>query len=149
MKQRVLVFEENEIISSTLKEILQERGYEVIIFPDSGVCPLSKMEDHTKISNASCADIIISDIYMPTVEGLNVIKNRVDRGCGVTCRALMSADWSDVVWQYAKRIGCRLFSKPFDLEDMLEWLDDCAKQVGAERKLFNFPHNNRFSGPFI
>ena len=40
MKPRVLIFDENSDLSITLKEILDERGYEVFTFSNSGVCPL-------------------------------------------------------------------------------------------------------------
>ena len=40
MNPRVLIFDENEVLSLTLKQILDERGYEVFTFSDRGVCPL-------------------------------------------------------------------------------------------------------------
>jgi hypothetical protein len=40
MKPRVLIFDENNDLSITLKEILDERGYEVFTFSNPGVCPL-------------------------------------------------------------------------------------------------------------
>ena len=137
MKPRVLIFDENEALSSTLKKIFDERGYEVFTFSDRGVCPLFHSGDHIRISDRVCSDIIISDLYMPTIDGLKLINNRIDKGCNVKFRALMSTIWSDADWQYAHNLGCRLFRKPFDLKKMLEWLDDCAKKIDTERKLFN------------
>jgi DNA-binding NtrC family response regulator len=135
MTPRIIIFDENETLCSILKEILIERGYEVFTFSDSSVCPLFHSDDHCIIPHGSCSDIIISDIYIPTVEGLKLIKERIDRGCSVKFRALMSTNWTDAEWQYAQRIGCRLFSKPFDLKEMLQWLDDCARQIDAKRQL--------------
>jgi DNA-binding NtrC family response regulator len=137
MKPRVLIFDENEALSSTLKKILDERGYEVFTFTDRDVCPLFYSSDHIRISDGVCSDIIISDLYMPTIDGLKLINDRMDKGCQVKFRALMSTIWSDAVWQYAHKLGCRLFPKPFDLKQMLDWLDDCSKKIDTERKLFN------------
>ena len=96
------------------------------------------------ISDNACSDMIISDLYMPTIEGLKLIKDRIDKGCKVKCRALMSTTWSYADWQYARKLGFRkLFRKPFDLKEMLEWLDDCAKKIDAERKLFNLNRNKK------
>jgi hypothetical protein len=33
--------------------------------------------------------------------------------------------------------------KPFDLKEMLEWLDDCAIKIDIERKLFNWNRNKK------
>ena len=137
MKPRVLIFDENTDLSITLKEILDERGYEVFTFADRGVCPLLHTVDHIAISDSVCSDIIISDLYLPNIDGLELIKDRIDNGCKVKCRALMSTSWSEADWQYAHKLGCKLFRKPFDLKEILEWLDDCAKKIDADRKLMN------------
>ena len=141
MKPRVLIFDENEALSITLKKILDERGYEVFTFSDRGVCPLFHSGYHIKISDSVCSDIIISDCYMPTIDGLKLIKDRIDKGCKVKFRALISTTWSDADWQYAHKLGCLLFRKPFDLKEMLEWLDDCTKKIDVERKLLNLSRN--------
>jgi DNA-binding NtrC family response regulator len=135
MTPRIIIFDENEILCSTLHRILVERGYEVFTFSDFSVCPFFHSEDHCKIPHGSCSDIIISDIYIPTVEGLKLIKERIVQGCGVKCRALMSTNWTDADWQYAQRIGCRLFRKPFDLQELLQWIDDCVNQIDIIRQL--------------
>ena len=142
MTPRIIIFDGNETLCSSLQKILVERGYEVFTFSDSSVCPLFNSEDHCKIPNSSCSDIIISDIYIPTVQGLKLIKGRIDKGCGVKFRALMSTNWTDRDWQYAQRIGCCLFRKPFDLKEMLKWLDDCARQIDTKRKLYECHRTN-------
>ena len=72
-----------------------------------------------------------------------LIRDRIKDGCNVKCRALMSASWSEADWQYAHKLGCKLFCKPFDLKEMLEWLDDCTKKIDAERKLLNLSRNKK------
>ena len=140
-KPRVLIFDENTDLSITLKEILDKHGYEVFTFSDRGVCPFFHSGDHIRISDSVCSDIIISDLYLPNIDGLKLIKDRIDKGCKVKFRALISTTWSDADWQYAHKLGCRLFRKPFDLKEMLEWLDDCTKKIDVERKLLNLSRN--------
>ena len=132
---RIIIFDGNETLCSSLQKILVERGYEVFTSSDFSVCPLLDSKDHCKVPEGSCADIIISDIYFPTVEGLKLIKERIDKGCSVKFRALMSTNWTDADWEYAQSVGCRLFHKPFDLQELLDWLDDCANQIDAGRQL--------------
>ena len=135
MNPRVVIFDENEVLSLTLKQILDERGYEVFTFSNGGICPLFLPVDHKRISDNACSDKIITDLYMPTIEGLKLIKDLIDKGCKVKCRALMSTTWSYADWQCIRKLGFRIFRKPFELKEMLEWLDDCAEKINPERKL--------------
>jgi hypothetical protein len=80
---------------------------------------------------------------MPTIEGLRIIKDLIDKGCKVKFRALMSTTWSDADWLYAGKLGCQLFRKPFDLKEMVGWLNDCAKKIDPTRKLFTWNQNRK------
>jgi DNA-binding response OmpR family regulator len=143
MKPRVLIFDDNDALVVILKNILVERGYEVFTFSDRGVCPLFHTVDHIAMSDSICADIIISDLYLPNIDGLDIIRDRINNGCKVKCRALMSTAWSEADWQYAHKLGCKLFRKPFDLKEILEWLDECAKKVDADRRLINLSRDKK------
>lgn len=139
MKPRILIFEPNEALSSTLKKMLNERGYDVFTYSNYGVCPSFHSDDHICRSESVCSDVIISDLYMPNIKVLKLIKNQIDKGCKVRCRALMSTFWSNSEWLYAQKLGCKLIRKPFNLKEILKWLDDCAKKIDANRKLLNLP----------
>jgi len=135
MKPRVLIFEDSEILRSTLESILIGLGFEVFTFSDPGMCPLCSLGDSICPLNHACSDIIISDVNMPTKSGLEFIKERLDNGCKSKCRALMSANWSDTDLQKAQEFGCRIFHKPFNLVELLDWLKDCGKRIESEREL--------------
>jgi hypothetical protein len=72
---------------------------------------------------------------MPVEAGLDFIKNRFNLGCKIKFRALMSADWTESDLQHAQKIGCKVFHKLFDLEELLEWLKNCQKQIDQNRVL--------------
>ena len=135
MKPRVLVFEDNDILRSALEYILDGRGYEVFTFANPDLCQIFDSVDHNCPTNHACTDIIISDVNMPFQTGLELIQDRRQKGCKVKHRALMSGDWTDSDLKYAQELGCRIFHKPFDIREMLEWLDDCLKKINSERKL--------------
>ena len=86
----VLIFDENDVLCESLEKILGERKYEVFTYSDRGVCPLFHTVDHIAMSDSVCSDIIISDLYLPNIDGLKLIKDRIANGCKVKCRALMS-----------------------------------------------------------
>ena len=133
MKPRVLLFEDNDFLRSTLRDILVSNGYEVYEFSNPGMCPQYLSSNQNCLWDDSCSDIIISDVNMPVETGLEFIKNRLSLGCKIKFRALMSADWAESDLQYAQKIGCKVFQKPFDLEELLQWLENCQKQIDQNR----------------
>ena len=135
MKPRVLIFEDNDVLRSVLKKIIDEYGYEVHAFSNPAMCPLYYPSKHNCLVDNPCSDIIISDVNMPIMNGLEFIENQLKKGCKVKFRALMSADWNDSDLQCAKRMGCRVFRKPFDIKELLKWLDNCRKQIDHKRVL--------------
>jgi hypothetical protein len=72
---------------------------------------------------------------MPTKTGLELIKERLRKDCKVKYRALMSGDWTDSDLKSAQRMGCHIFHKPFDIKEMLKWIDECARKINPETNL--------------
>ena len=135
MKPRVIIFEDNDILRSTLEFILNERGYEVFTFSNPVLCQIHDSVNHSCPVDHACADIIISDVNMPAKTGIELIKERQQQGCKVKFRALMSADWTDSGLKHAQELGCHIFHKPFDIKNMLKWLDDCVEKLKSGRML--------------
>lgn len=71
MKIRALVFEDNDQLRSLISTILEMRGYEVFTFSEPGSCPLYLKDKCPCPLKHTCADIIITDINMPSVTGLD------------------------------------------------------------------------------
>ena len=113
MAVRVLIFEDNDILRSTLKLLLEEFGYEVFTFSNPGLCPVYDSVNHKCSLDNACADIIISDVVvMPTKASLELIKDRKQRGCKIKHQALMSEDWTDSYLKYAQELGSMCFINP-------------------------------------
>jgi CheY-like chemotaxis protein len=142
MKPRILIFEDNDILRCALKHLLIGLGYEVFTFSNPGLCPVHDSVNHSCPLNDACADIIVSDVNMPTQTGLELMKDRKNRGCKTKFRALMSGDWTDSNLTYAQEIGCRVFHKPFDFEELIQWLDDCTEKINPGRRLSDLPKKN-------
>ena len=134
-KLRVLIFEDNNFVRGTLKDFLGEFGYEVFTFEDPIASPLYKKSYCDCRSGKTCADIIISDVNMPFVNGLDFIKGQIQKGCKVKSRALMSGDWTHTNLQIAQNLGCRIFTKPFDIIEIVRWIEDCQKRMDPFREL--------------
>ena len=137
MKIRALVFDDEELIRLLLKTILEDRGYEVFAFSGPGVCPMYiNPEFHCK-GNGQCADIILSDVKMPHASGIDLLKKLDKNGCRVKNRALVSGSWTDADINRAKELNCKIFEKPFIIQEIEEWLDRCERSIDSNRILSN------------
>ena len=135
MRLRAFVFDDDSQIRSLLWTLLDRRGYEVFTFPDPGLCPLYLLHECQCSDGQACTDIIISDMNMPDVKGLDFVEAQMEKGCKCRNIALMSGDWSESDLLRAKSIGCRVFFKPFLIEPVDQWLDEVEKTTDPERKL--------------
>ena len=49
--------------------------------------------------------------------------------------ALMSGRWTDSSRRFAEELECKVFSKPFDINELQEWLDECKEEIDKDRIL--------------
>jgi DNA-binding response OmpR family regulator len=135
VKIRALIFDDNKIIRDLLASILEERGYEVFAFEDPALCALHHAGRCLCPSDQLCTDIIISDINMYTVSGLELVDELIRNGCQVKNIALMSGSWLDFHKFYARKLGCKTLTKPFGIHEIEGWLQDCERRIDPNRKL--------------
>lgn len=135
MRLRALIFDDDANIRKTLWFLCDRRGYEIFTFPDPGLCPLHVIDRCPCAPEIACTDIILSDLNMPQVQGLNFVETLVAKGCVVPHIALMSGEWSDADETRAARLGCWLFRKPFSLADITAWLTKVEALVPPDRGL--------------
>ena len=138
MKLRVLIFDDDGEIRQLLWTLSDRRGYEVFTFPDPGLCPLHGADTCPCSVNEACADVIISDVKMIDVDGIEFIKGLKEKGCRCQHIALMSGAWTEQDISSANQIGVKLFKKPFELKQLIEWFEEIEKSIDEDRKLANW-----------
>ena len=135
MKYRTILCEDNESIRKVLNFILQERGHEVFSYEDAGDCPISSCAECKCNQINPCADIIISDLLMPKVNGLEFIENLKKNGCRIKNIALVSGFWIEEDISRAVEIGCTVLHKPSPPEELFKWIATCEKNIAPQRVL--------------
>jgi CheY-like chemotaxis protein len=135
MRLRVLVIDDEECVRDIMRSILTAEGCEVFTFDDPASFPLYRKEGCTCDVALPCADILIADMYMPHVTGMEFIENLKKTGCPIPHMAVMSGNWSAADEDKAKTLGLSVFHKPFVMNDFLLWFNLCREKIPKGRIL--------------
>jgi len=136
-KLRALLFEDDPVLRELLTLLLQTRGFDVHAYSEPLHCPVYTQGGSCGCPDGvACSDLLITDVEMPRVTGLQMLADQFGRGCRTDVRnvAVMSGGWTEQRREEARELGCRTFDKPFDVRELDRWLGECADR--ARRDLF-------------
>ena len=110
-KPEILVIDDDESITATVSNYLASKGYRVTVANDS--------EGALELLDAGKFAIILSDIYIDRLTGLDILRHAQERAAG-TPVILMTARGSIRTTVEAEMGGAfDYLAKPFDLKDLL------------------------------
>ena len=132
---RILLFEDNKLLRSVMCRLLREQHWEVICYPDPEGCPLRHATKCTCSRTQVCADVIVSDLEMPHIDGFTFLHDLLETGCKVPFVAMFTACEDEARLAPAKALGIVVFSKLVGLKPMLEWLRQVETRVDDKRLL--------------
>ena len=138
MKLRSYIFDDNDTVRTLLQQVCLDRGYEVFAFSSPGLCPLNLNQSCQCPVPCACGDIVLSDLKMPIVDGLEFVRAQRAKGCHIRFVALMSGYWSEGDLLLARQYDCKIFQKPFPLSELYAWLDEVERQIDPSRCLASF-----------
>ena len=134
-KLRIILLNDDDVIREVMTELLTRRGYEVFSFSKPTICPLMNLPECRCYLNQSYADVILTDVDMPGMNGIQFIENLKQKNCKCQHVAVMSGCLSPGEALKAKQLGCSIFKKPFDTLKFLEWLDATQQFITPSREL--------------
>lgn len=142
---RINIFEDDPTNLRLFTAIMTSRNYEVHAYDRAVVCPVYKSEARECGRLRPCADIIITDNQMPGMTGIEMLLEQARRGCRVDTRniAVVSADLDQQQRKIAEGLGFVVFNKPFRLQDLVAWLDDCERRIDRSAPLGIIRKNDR------
>lgn len=116
LAQRVLIAEDDRELRELLALVLENAGYQV--------CQCSNGEQLlTRLAEPQSFDLVISDIRMPGLNGLEVLARR-NRNMPQIPFICMTAFGDEQIHRQARQLGAAaVMDKPFDLDEMLTLID--------------------------
>jgi CheY-like chemotaxis protein len=127
--------EDCEINKGILHFLLTSRNHEVFAYDNPSICPLQKTPECRCTENEKCSDIIISDLNMPFINGLEYIQNQRIKGCKCENVALITNELNPDVKKKAEKLSCKVFSKPYQVMEIFGWLDEVEKDLNRDTRL--------------
>jgi len=127
LKRKILVVDDEKDILVTLKDILQRQGYEVIL--------VSNGFEALEILHKTTVDLIITDIIMPKMEGLEFIQ-KVRSEYPKLPIVVMSGFSNDHYLTAALYFGavCKL-TKPFEIKELLHAIKCALDRANGKNKI--------------
>ncbi|QTA78788.1 Two component system response regulator [Desulfonema limicola] len=120
MKFRIWVFDDEKMIRDMIGEFLREFGYEVFCFQSP-----AEIAENLNVANSKFqADIVITDIQMPEMDGIEFVKRLTECGFSKENIAMISGYWTEEYREFADKVGVRCFDKPFGFKEVLEWVKE-------------------------
>jgi len=137
-KLRALLFEDDPALRDLLTTVLEARDFEVLAYSEPLHCPAYTAEGGCGCpEGAACGDVVITDVEMPRVTGLQMLAHQLSRGCHTDVRniAVMSGGWTRERRETARSLGCKTFDKPFFMREFDRWLTECAERASPDLDL--------------
>jgi CheY-like chemotaxis protein len=128
----ILVIDDDEMVRSTVKAMLESRSHEVVVAVDG--------EDGLRQLQKQSFDLILCDIFMPNKDGIGTLREvrRVDADLpiiimtGGSPNAGRTGEGADVDYLHMARLlgATRTIGKPFTIKQLVVLVDEAL----AERK---------------
>lgn len=132
MKLRILVFDDNADIRELLHTALSSKGYEVTTLSDPSEFPFLYKGDCPCSPEKPCADILIADIVMPNIDGIEFYKKLKGNGCLPLVHGNVAIMSGYLTIHYMKELNdleIHYFRKPFQLGEIYSWVEQCRARI--------------------
>lgn len=124
MSKKILVIDDEELIVKSLSKLLEKNGFEVFI--------IKRGQDAIAIIEEEDVDLIISDIRMPGMNGIETIRNILDiykQKASPCPKVIFITGYADKkVEKEAKDLNPAAYIyKPFDISTLVEKISEVLK----------------------
>lgn len=129
-KRRAILYDDDPAILELLTIFFEDLEYEVIANSEPAPCPIYQ-DDASCTNRSPCGDILITDLIMPGMTGLEILTLQARRGCGIDVRnkAVHSGSLEPGSLGAISRLGCGFFHKPAPLTELRAWVRECESRM--------------------
>ncbi len=130
---KVLIIDDSPVDLLYLQRVFQHRRYQIQAYSDPVLTPVYRCRRcPCSLEAYGCPDLVVSDVVMPVVNGVELLEGFVRKGCRCRHLALISGnELAEAEFGRISNYGARFFAKPLDLDDFYDWLDWVEQEIVA------------------
>ncbi len=134
-KRRVIIFDGDPATAGGLRKFFEARGYEIMVFRDTAICPVVDQRNGRCPGNVSCCDITIIRHDMPSMNGIDLLAAQQRRGCKLSAvnKAIVARGLDAEDRLSLDVLGAPFFLAPIDLGAFGAWVAQCEEGMDLER----------------
>lgn len=129
MSLRALVLDDDLVMLALLQKHLESRGYQVVAYSNPAICSLFTARTCPCNPEKPCPDVIIADLVMSTVNGIQFYEELKRKACKCRNIALISGLWTESTLQWAADAGVKVLNKPINPEQLNGWLTEVESRT--------------------
>jgi CheY-like chemotaxis protein len=135
-KRRAILYDDDPAILDLLTMFFAGRGYDVIACREPVACPVYDNGERCE-NKRPCGDLMITDLEMPRMSGLDLLKLQTRQGCRLTVRnkAVLSGNLDPASREAISSLGCATFRKPCRFSALAPWVDECEQRMDLSQTL--------------
>lgn len=119
-----IIIDDELMIRDLLGDIFNSMGYETLLYSNPIDIPCNRCSNPNNcILGNTPPELLITDIEMPGMNGVEFIAKLKQKGCKVKNKAIMSGSWNDDYIANAKKLDCKLINKPFSISKITRWVN--------------------------
>jgi len=123
---KLVLIEDNADLALTMRVLLEIRGYDV-------KCYLRGHEFLREAAALEPQDVLITDYYLPDVNGIELVK-RARAACAGVKAILLTGSREEAIVRAAREIrDCRVEYKPLDYEALERGINAIRARKGSDR----------------
>ncbi|AXK49142.1 DNA-binding response regulator [Aliarcobacter trophiarum LMG 25534] len=122
---RVLIVEDEQKLANLIRSSIKELFFKVTTAKD-GLDGFNKFKTFKP-------DIVISDITMPNLSGLEMCKKIKDQNSSISIIILSAYSQKEMLLQAIDLGISKYFIKPFDIESFIDYLKELSNKINKER----------------
>ncbi|PLX81107.1 MAG: hypothetical protein C0616_05660 [Desulfuromonas sp.] len=131
MKLRVLLFEQNPSLQRLLKSFIEGRGHRVQVMSGEYSCSLHELDACSCPSEKPCADAVIINTRMATIENMQILVDQAKKGCKLPRqnKAIMNTVFTESLEQSVRDLGFSTIKQPLKMAEIAGWLNECGERA--------------------